>query len=241
MRKSMVMLIALGLAPSAFAGMKDKVASKSNAGVYVAATLGASYMSDMQDSSAEKWTSGAVDSATTKTKLAFESGFNYGIAAGYRMDNMAFDVEISAFSNDLSDSVMDDATFRTSPTPKNSDTHDIDAFSASLYMVNAHYTYPLSGFLPRVGFGIGMANVEFDAKNKAYNTTDGTDDNSTLFAYQFIIGVDKAFGPANLGLEYKYAGLGSNDYIFDSTASVHQKFKASAGVGVLGLRVLYNI
>ncbi len=166
---------------------------------------------------------------------------NFGLNAGYHMDNISYGAEFLSLSNDTTDAVVDDATFRTTPTPVNSYTKDLETFSASLYLLNAHYAYPMKGFTPKVGFGLGLANVEFDANNKTYNAADGKDDSSNVFAYQFILGVDKAFGAASVGLEYRYLSIGSNDYIFDSTSSVHQKFSASAGEGLFGLHVQYNV
>ena len=126
MKRKICLLIALGLgmAPSAFAA---KAAAKStNTGAFVSATLGASYLGDMQDTTAEKWTLLVKTAATTDTKLSFESGCNYNVSAGYRMDNLSLEGEIGGFSSDVGKATITDTTFRSSPI--NASTADIDTF-----------------------------------------------------------------------------------------------------------------
>ena len=103
---------------------------------------------------------------------------------------------------------------------------EVDAeISALSAMANVIYDFPMQGFTPFVGFGLGISkNKIFDIRNTAMNGPNaglaviGRGDSTTKLAWQLILGTEVPLqGNLSLNLAYHYADLGkvrtaSNSY-----------------------------
>ena len=229
MRK-IALFVSMGFAASVFAAGSDSM--------YVAGSGHINMTGDMHDSSAIAVT-GTTDGAESDTKINFKSGYNIGLALGYRMGDIAVEAEVSKFASDADKATVGDTTFRTGA--KDANTKDISELSGFMFMVNAHYAFPglTESVVPRIGAGMGMTSATLNADNASFNEK-SSDDAHTKFAFQAIIGVDMPFDAATVGLEYRYLAMGSNDYTLDSTATVSQKFNSSVAHNMIGLHVAYS-
>jgi opacity protein-like surface antigen len=229
MRK-IALFLAMGFATSAFAA--------GDGSMYVAGNVHMNMSGDMHDSSAVIVTSGK-DGVEKDTKINFKSGYNAGLALGYRMGDLSFEGEVSKFSSKVDKVETEDSAFRASPADKN--TKDISELAGFMFMANAHYSFSglTESVVPRLGAGIGMTHATLNADNASFNDK-GSDDAHTKFAFQVIAGIDMPFDAASVGLEYRYVHMGSNDYMLDSTKTVSQKFNSSVSHNMIGLHVAYN-
>ena len=90
---------------------------------------------------------------------------------------------------------------------------EISALSA---MANVLYDFPMKGFTPFVGFGLGVSkNKIFDIRNTAMNGPNaglaviGLGDTTTKLAWQLILGTEVPLqANLSLNLAYHYADLG---------------------------------
>lgn len=117
-------------------------------------------------------------------KFDFDTGYTLGASVGYLVTpNVAIEGEYAYRNAGVSTDLKSSGT--STGLPSN------DATS-NAFMVNALYRFdgmgPNGAWTPYVGAGIGGANVSIDANNANW-------DSGTLFAYQFIAGVDYAVAP----------------------------------------------
>lgn len=234
--KKLALVLAVSAASMAYAGDVD-----STDGVYVCGHLHATMLGDMQDEKMKLFTGTTEQGGTTDLNLEYSVGFNAGLSVGYRMGDLGFEGEFSRFSSSIDKAtVKPNTTFRTGA--KDTNTKDIGDLTGYLFMANAHYGFHglTDAVVPHVGVGVGLASFTLNADNKTFNAK-GDDSSHSKFAYQFILGADMPLDAVTVGVDYRYVGIGSNDYRIDQSATQHYVFKESAGQHMIGAHVKYAI
>lgn len=209
-------------------------------GMYVGAVVGLGLPSALDDKKAKTVVSN-TDSDDIESKVSLDNGAQYGLAFGIKMGCLRYEAEIGYSNFDVDKYTTNDSTaFRAAATV--TATKDISDFSVTTYMVNAHYDIPVGDVVvPHIGVGIGGATVKLDANNATFNTTDGSTNSVTKFAYQAIVGVDMPFDSANVGIHYRYQGVGSHNYRLDTTATRFHRLSSSFSQGTVGLNFSYHL
>jgi opacity protein-like surface antigen len=228
--KKIALFLSIGFAASTFAAGADSM--------YVAGSGHINMINDMHD----KGAIGNGGVSRSDTRIKFKSGYNVGLALGYRMGDIAAEGEVSKFASNVDKATVEDTTFRA--TPKDAITKDISELSGFMFMVNVHYAFSElinlpESVVPRIGVGIGMTSATLNANNKSFNSN-GSDDSHSKFAYQAIVGVDMPFDAVTVGLEYRYMNMQGIPYMLDSTATVSQQFNSEAAHNMIGLHVAYS-
>lgn len=89
-------------------------------------------------------------------------------------------------------------------------------------MANAYYDFETgSRWRPYVGFGLGVAQQNFDS------VTINTDDDDTVFAYQGMVGMSYTLEPYNythVGFGYRYFGTADPSYTNSAGSSVEHSY-----------------
>lgn len=81
-------------------------------------------------------------------------------------------------------------------------------------MVNVLYDFATgSAFMPYIGIGVGVANVNYDGIRGGTGNTVRVSGDDTVFAYQGIVGIGYQVAPQwRLGLDYRYFGTTEGTY-----------------------------
>ena len=126
-------------------------------------------------------------------ELAYDTGFTFGGAVGYMMDNFRVEGEIAYQTNDI-----DSLSAYGESVPLNGD------MSALTFLVNGYLDFATGGpFTPYITAGIGYSNVDVEIEGES------EDDN--LFTYQIGAGLGYAMSETvTLDLRYRY--LGAEDF-----------------------------
>lgn len=134
-----------------------------------------------------------LSSGATGGELTFDNGYAFlgAIGGGFAGDTRG-EIELGYRANDLD-------RLRVGTSPSTSQGGDIVAVSL---MANLYKDFPLGmGFVPFVGGGIGIANVEADLNGFGIN---GKKDD-TVFAYQLMAGGAVELNPqVKLDLQYRF-------------------------------------
>lgn len=144
-----------------------------------------------------------------------KNGLAFGVAAGYGFSNIRVEVELGYSKNDLDKVNILGQSFDL--------TGDISSLTLFL---NGYYDFKnSSSFTPYLGCGIGMAKVEVN--------DDGldVDDNDTVFAYKFAVGLGYAV-TEKVSLDVKYSYFGTSDLEFDTATVEYSGHIISAGIRV---------
>ena len=142
----------------------------------------------------------ATDSDLTVTgfptvKIEYDSGYTFGGAVGYMMENFRIEGELSYQANDV------DKVENVSLSPLSAET------SALTFLVNGYWDFHASsGFTPYITAGIGATNIQFEM-------TDEPDEDDTVFGYQFGVGVWlKLSETMALDCRYRYLGASNAEF-----------------------------
>ncbi len=234
--KKLALVLAVSAASMAYASDVD-----TTDGVYVCGHIHASMLGDMQDEKMSLFTGEKEQKGGTDLKIEYGTGFNFGASVGYRMGDIGLEGEFSRFSNSVDKvTVKPDTVFRT--TAKDKGTKALGDLTGYLFMANAHYGFHglTDAVVPHVGLGLGLASYTLNADNKSFNS-EKSDDSHTKFAYQFILGADMPLDAVTVGAEYRYVGIGSNDFRIEQSDTQHYVFKDSASQHMIGVHVKYAI
>jgi len=180
-------------------------------GPYMSGNLGLAIASD----------SDVTDSTLPGITLTIESDMGYALAGavGYEFGNFRLEGEIAYQTNDLDKvkalGVTLDATGDT---------------SSLAGLLNCYYDFNnTSLFTPYISAGIGMAQVEINNFNIPGSGLPGTNDDDTVFAYQFGVGMAYAM-TENLSLDIRYRYFATSDLEFDTTDVEYSSHNFYAGI-----------
>lgn len=234
--KKLALLLAVSAASMAYASDVD-----STDGVYVCGHVHASMLGDMQDKKMKLFTGDVEQAGTTDLKVEYSTGFNFGLAVGYKMGDIGLEGEFSRFTNSVDKvEVKPDTAFRTNAKDENKKA--LGDLAGYLFMANAHYGFHglTDMVVPHVGLGLGLASYGLNADNKTFNS-EKSDDTHTKFAYQFTLGADMPLDAVTVGVEYRYVGIGSNDFRIENSDTQHYVFKDAASQHMIGATVKYAL
>ena len=128
-------------------------------------------------------------------ELAYDTGFTFGGAVGYMMENFRVEGEISYQTNDFDNISGPGGSF-----PVDGD------ISALTFLVNGYLDFDTGGpMTPYITAGIGYSNVEA--------SIEGGSEDDNVFTYQLGVGLGYAMSETvTLDLRYRYLGAEDFEY-----------------------------
>ena len=185
-------------------------AAQAAKGFYIGAHGGAVFLEDADTTLAALVSPFTAVSFETQ----FDPGYLFGGVVGYGYTDMfRVEAEVSYLDNDL-----DEFT--------NSGSVSVDGdITALAGMVNVYLDFrPGKSWRPYIGGGIGAANLDLDISGVA-GTPVSFSDTDTVFAYQFMAGVEYKITPRlALGAEYRF--FGTDDPNFEDTVPTPVSFES---------------
>jgi opacity protein-like surface antigen len=161
-------------------------AQAADKGMYFSGNLGISLLSDSDV--------GPIPGVVSEN--SYEMGMKVGGAMGYDFGGFRVEGEAAYRTNNA-----DDETGNFIPGPL---TGSVSALSI---MLNGYYDFHItnSSWVPYLGAGVGMANVNYDMGSTVSPVVLYLDDSDTVFAYQFIAGAGyKISSNTTLTVDYRY-------------------------------------
>lgn len=155
-------------------------------------------------------------------KLSFDNGWGLDVALGYQWPMFRVEGEVAYRSNDVDEFSDSFGTVQING--------DIKSWSG---MANGYYDFSnTTTVTPYVGGGLGVARIDGSSDEL------GWDDNDTVFAYQFMAGVNFALTKQiSLDVEYRY--FGTQDPEFDDGLGGTVEAEVIDHNVMVGVRILF--